>query len=246
MIDSIIVSPFVHLMTGSIVLIANLIFLLVVGRLAWQKRALTTAGTLTFIAFQATLMLQALVGIKLLDQGFGVLQLYIHYLGGLAPLAFCLLFYWLPTTDEHVRSRRLAWVAATSFGFVLLTFAVGSTYSAGIEASNNATSAQTTDTQNLVGDPVRGKTLYEAYGAGAHGVNGEGVAGLGVALNTSDFVAAHSDEELVAFLKAGRDPSAPDNQSGVLMPPNGGIHDATDQDLLDVVAYLRTLQAQSQ
>lgn len=246
MIDSIIVPPIVHLITGSVVLIANLVFLLVVGRLAWQKRALSTAGSLTFIVFQAALMLQALVGIKLLDQGFGVLQLYIHYLGGLAPLAFCLLFYWLPTADERLRSRRLAWVAAASFSFVLLTFVVGSTYTAGIEASNNEAPSQATSNQVLVGDPVRGQALYEAYGAGAHGVKGEGVAGLGVALNSSDFVASHSDAELVAFLKTGRDPSAADNQSGVLMPPNGGIPDATEQDLLDVVAYIRTLQAQSQ
>lgn len=245
MIDNIIVSPTVHLITGSIVLIANLLFLVVVGRLAWQKRALTKIATATFILFQLALMLQALVGIKLLDQGFGVLQLYIHYLGGLAPLTFCLLFYWLPTADEFVRSRRLAVVAASAFAFVLLTFGVGSAYTASIEASG-AAPTQSTETQPLVGDPERGQILYEAYGAGAHGVSGEGVAGLGVALNSSDFVASHTDAELVAFLRQGRAPDSAENQSGVLMPPNGGIHDATEQDLYDVVAYLRVLQAQSQ
>lgn len=128
MIDSIIVSPAVHLTIGTLVLVANLIFLIVVGRLAWQKQPISPMGNATFILFQAALMLQALVGIKLLDQGSGVFQLYIHYLGGLAPLAFCLLFYWAPTQNAQTHSRRLAWVAAASFIFVVLTYVVGSTY----------------------------------------------------------------------------------------------------------------------
>ena len=239
MIDSIIVSPVVHLTVGSFVLLTNFIFLLVVGRLAWQKRGPSSISKIAFVLFQASLMVQALVGIKLLDQGLGVLQLYIHYLGGLAPLAFCLLFYWLPATTEIKRTRRLVGVAATSFLFVLLTFAVGSMATIGIESS-----IEVVQDGQTVGDPVRGKELYIAYGAGAHGVEGEGVAGLGPALNTSTFIASHTDSELVEFLRAGRAPDAADNGSGVMMPPNGSIANATDQDLLDVVAYLRTLQEQ--
>jgi len=241
MIDNIIVSPVAHLTVGTLVLVANFVFLLIVGRLAWQKRAISSVGNLAFIVFQATLMVQVLVGIKLLDQGLGVLQLYIHYLGGAASLAFCLIFYWLPTKDATAKSRRLAGVAAMSFFFVLLTFAVGGMANVGPDAAEIESSAEITQIDNRVGDPVRGKTLYDAYGAGAHGINGAGVSGLGTALSTSPFIANQSDAQLVAFLKTGRGLNAPDNLSGVSMPSNGSIPNATDQDLLDVVAYLRTL-----
>lgn len=76
-------------------------------------------------------MIQALVGIKLLDQGLGPLQLYIHYVGGLAPLMFMLLFYWLP---EQQRARR--WLPSTfsSLGFVfaLMSFTIGASYVASL------------------------------------------------------------------------------------------------------------------
>lgn len=135
MIDNLIISPAVHMAVGTFVLLSNLIFLLVVARLAWQKKSASTLAKGTFILFQLALMLQALVGIKLLDQGLGFLQLYIHYLGALAPLAFCLIFYWLPTVEGSARSRRLLVVAVTSFVFVFLTFVVGSMATADTKAA---------------------------------------------------------------------------------------------------------------
>lgn len=82
MIDSIAVSPTVHLMTGTLTLLASILALGMTGWAVWQKRPFTAPIHASFIVFQLALMLQALVGIKLLDQGFGPLQLYIHYVGG--------------------------------------------------------------------------------------------------------------------------------------------------------------------
>lgn len=128
MIDNIFVSPAVHMAVGSLVILTNLIFLITAAWLVWQKKEFTSLGGFFFVLFQATLMLQVLIGIKLLDQGLGPLQLYIHYLGGLAPLAFCLIYYWLPTPEGITKSRRLLVIAIASFLFVLLTFTVGSMY----------------------------------------------------------------------------------------------------------------------
>ncbi|GJM41529.1 MAG: hypothetical protein DHS20C20_18110 [Ardenticatenaceae bacterium] len=128
MIDSIFVAPAVHMAVGSLVLLTNLIFLITVAWLVWQKKEFSPLAGFFFVLFQAALMLQALIGIKLLDQGLGHLQLYIHYLGGLAPLAFCLIYYWLPTPEGTAKNRRLLVIAIASFFFVLLTFAVGSMY----------------------------------------------------------------------------------------------------------------------
>lgn len=132
MIDSMILSPIVHLTIGSLVLFSNSVLLIITGWLALKKRAFTPLASELFIVFQIFLMLQAAVGIKLLDQGLGVLQLYIHYLGGLAPLAFCLIFYWFFSGQDAVaKSRRVAVMAGISLAFVVLTFAVGSMYVAG-------------------------------------------------------------------------------------------------------------------
>jgi len=234
MIDQLILPPAVHLAVGTLVLVSNGILLLITGWLAWQKKAFTSAANRVFVLFQLSLMLQALVGIKLLDQGLGILQLYIHYLGGLAPLAFCLIFYWLPTSDAYAKSRRVAILSSLSFFFVLLTFTVGSMYAARAEAeASNSTAAE------------RATSLYTTC-AGCHGASGEGVLGLGVSLTNSEFVKSHSDSELVAFIKAGRAADDPENKTGNIMPAWGGNPSLTEADLHDLVAFLRTLQQEGQ
>jgi disulfide bond formation protein DsbB len=64
--------------------------------------------------------------------------------------------------------------------------------------------------------------------------------GLGKSL-ISDFVTGQSDAELVEFLKIGRPTSDPLNTTGVDMAPRGGNPSLTDADLLDIVAFLRSL-----
>lgn len=132
MIDSIILSPNIHMMTGGLVLLSSLLALVIIGWTAWKKQGFTRLAHVSLIFFQLTLMLQILVGIKLLDQGLGPLQLFIHYMGGMAPLAFCLIFYWLPMTDELKRSRVATGVAILSVLFVFMTFTIGSMYTPGV------------------------------------------------------------------------------------------------------------------
>jgi disulfide bond formation protein DsbB len=51
-----------------------------------------------------------------------------------------------------------------------------------------------------------------------------------------------SDDELAQFLALGRPADDPGNTTGVAMPPKGGNPSLSDQDLMDVAAFLRTLQ----
>jgi cytochrome c1 len=67
------------------------------------------------------------------------------------------------------------------------------------------------------------------------------VQGLGQNLTTSAFVRQQTDEQLLEFLKKGRMPTDPANVTGMAMPPKGGNPDLTDQDLTDIIAFLRTL-----
>ncbi len=91
------------------------------------------------------------------------------------------------------------------------------------------------------GDVAKGKELFSTTCAACHGPNGEGVTGLGKPFTTSDFVSSQSDEQLLAFIKTGRPTSDPANTTGVDMPPKGGNPAITDAQLVDIIAYIRSL-----
>lgn len=120
------VSPAIHMGIGSLALLATLVSLAAAGWLAWKKRPISSWISRVFIVAQLALMAQVLVGLKLLDQGFAQSQVYLHYVGGMAPIAFFLLFYWLRTTDKVKETRVATAVTGFAFLFVLVTFAIGS------------------------------------------------------------------------------------------------------------------------
>jgi mono/diheme cytochrome c family protein len=92
------------------------------------------------------------------------------------------------------------------------------------------------------GDMERGRKHFEETCAGCHGFKGEGVTGLGLPLVTSPLILYAPDNELLAFIRAGRPAGHPDNITGVSMPPSGGRPDWTDADFMDIIAYLRWLR----
>ncbi len=96
----------------------------------------------------------------------------------------------------------------------------------------------------MVGDPERGKQIYRQSCAACHGPDAKGIQGLGKSLYPADseFIRGKTDDELVEFIKQGRSTDDPLNTTGVAMPPKGGNPALTDQDLYDVVAFIRTLE----
>lgn len=96
----------------------------------------------------------------------------------------------------------------------------------------------------VAGDPVHGQELYSTACVACHGPDAKGVAGLGKSLHPSDseFVRQSSDEELMTFIKVGRQPGEQGNTTGVAMPPKGGNPALSEGDLADIVAYIRTLE----
>lgn len=91
------------------------------------------------------------------------------------------------------------------------------------------------------GDPAKGKESF-ATCAGCHGPEGKGVEGLGKDMTTSQWIKSQTDEQLLAFLKTGRPASDPLNTTGVDMPPKGGNPALTDAQLLDIIAYIHSIQ----
>lgn len=91
------------------------------------------------------------------------------------------------------------------------------------------------------GDAEKGKAAFATTCAACHGPNGEGVKGLGKDMTSSEFIAGLSDDELLAFVKVGRPINDPKNTTGVMMPPKGGNPALTDEQLLDIIAFIRTI-----
>ncbi len=96
--------------------------------------------------------------------------------------------------------------------------------------------------QPKAGDPTQGKELYAGSCAACHGPDAKGLPGLGKDLTASEFVKGLSDSELLEFVKKGRPASDPANTTGVDMPPKGGNPALTDEQLMDIIAYIRTLE----
>jgi disulfide bond formation protein DsbB len=74
-----------------------------------------------------------------------------------------------------------------------------------------------------------------------HGEGGKGIEGLGKDLTASEFLKTQTDEQLVHFLMEGRSSSDPANTTGIDMPPKGGNPAFTEQDIKDIVAFLRSI-----
>ncbi|MBC8194874.1 MAG: cytochrome c [Acidimicrobiia bacterium] len=90
------------------------------------------------------------------------------------------------------------------------------------------------------GDVSAGADVYKSTCSSCHAPDASGLKGLGKELVGTTFMSQASDD-LVAFLKVGRGPSDADNTTGVQMPPRGGNPSLGDDDLLNVVAYLKSL-----
>lgn len=90
---------------------------------------------------------------------------------------------------------------------------------------------------------AHGSRVFAQTCSACHGKDARGIAGNGKDLISSELCRTASDDDLLAFIKKGRDPGDPANTSGVGMPPKGGNPALSDDDILDVIEYLRSLRA---
>ncbi|MEZ4669319.1 MAG: cytochrome c [Anaerolineae bacterium] len=86
-----------------------------------------------------------------------------------------------------------------------------------------------------------GRTTFMTVCAACHGPKALGVNGLGKPLVGSQFFNSRTDEEMLEFLHTGRPVNDPLNTTGVAMPARGGRVTLTDDDLLNVIQYIRSL-----
>jgi len=99
-------------------------------------------------------------------------------------------------------------------------------------------------TAATVGDAAAGEQVYTATCIACHGPDARGVQNLGKSLHPtdSDFIRSRTDLELVEYIKVGRTPDDPLNTTGVGMPAKGGNPALSEEDMYNVVAFMRTLE----
>lgn len=84
-----------------------------------------------------------------------------------------------------------------------------------------------------------GQSAYLGTCAACHGTNARGITGLGKTLLGSPFVRDKDDVELTTFVIQGRTIWDAANTTGVAMPARGGNPGLSDQDIRNIVAYIR-------
>jgi disulfide bond formation protein DsbB len=89
---------------------------------------------------------------------------------------------------------------------------------------------------------ARGMEIYQMACIACHGQNGQGVPRLGKELVNSTFAKQITDKQLAEFFINVRPIDDLRNTTGVAMPARGGRADFSDQNIADVVTYLRGLQ----
>ncbi|MEZ5379335.1 MAG: hypothetical protein R2733_22740 [Acidimicrobiales bacterium] len=130
-IDNWIISSSVHVVVGSLVLLTMTVATGWVGWLAIKGRSLDLGGKILISVAQVVLALQVLIGIKLLDQGQGIVQLYIHYLGGLLPMGAFLAGGWWVRGETPTSNRLLAALIAIGWFSAVMAFTIGRQYANG-------------------------------------------------------------------------------------------------------------------
>jgi mono/diheme cytochrome c family protein len=143
---------------------------------------------------------------------------------------------WLLAIEKRRKysMRKLLFLIVIGFVFALALSACG--------GGSDTEEADEPAGEGLVGDAGAGQDYFEGTCSACHGMDAKGLPGLGKDLTTSEFVKGQSDTELVEFVKVGRPASDPANTTGVDMLPKGGNPALTEQQLYDIVAYVRTLE----
>ena len=110
-------------------------------------------------------------------------------------------------------------------------------------SSSDTTKEEVAEVEEVhTGDAAEGEKTYQQACLACHGADAKGMPSLGKDLTTSDFVKDQSDAELLEFVKIGRPAGDPLNTQGIDMPPKGGNPALSDDDIMNIIAFVRTLE----
>ncbi len=87
-----------------------------------------------------------------------------------------------------------------------------------------------------------GSTLWKTSCASCHGADANGLPELSPTLIGSEFVLTSSNDALLEYITVGRKADDPKSVMNLEMPAKGGNPMLKKNDILSIVAYIRTLQ----
>ncbi len=118
-----------------------------------------------------------------------------------------------------------------------------STRSTSTPATTSQTNQPSSTTPKAGGEVSleEGQKLFKQYCSACHGPDAKGLPNLGKNLRTSSFVADHSVDELITFVKKGRGTDDPANTTGVAMPPKGGNPALNDDQIRTIISWVKSI-----
>lgn len=138
--------------------------------------------------------------------------------------------------------KQITWILIAMLAVTLLTACGGDDKKEESAAEPAAVAAAPAEVAAApAGDAANGGKIYSTACVACHGPDAKGVTGLGKDLTTSEWVGQQSDAQLVEFIKRGRDAGDALNTTGVAMPPKGGNPAMSEQEIADIVAYIRSI-----
>ena len=151
-----------------------------------------------------------------------------------------------PQTDEEAGAKKLLITLVVVTGLIVVnaTFMTAGWIYGSSEPHHARRTAVATKAAR-VGNWKHGRDLFGMTCITCHGPDGGGIPKLGANLRESKFVAARTDDQLIDFIKHGRQPGEPNSVLGLAMPPKGGNPALSDDNLHDIIAFIRALQAQA-
>lgn len=137
-------------------------------------------------------------------------------------------------------NKSMSWVKALAMILLALAVAACGGDQAAENTGNRPSPKPAAQKPALIGDAVAGQTEYVQYCSACHGPDAKGLKGLGKDLTASDFIRNLSDEEFLHYVQVGRAADDPLNTTGIPMPPKGGNPALSDQQIMNIIAHIRT------
>tara|TARA_B100001964_G_C14238732_1_gene603845 strand:- start:545 stop:997 length:453 start_codon:yes stop_codon:yes gene_type:complete len=113
----------------------------------------------------------------------------------------------------------------------------------GVTSKNISNQSSDEISQKSIEDQlVDGEVDFMGYCSSCHGMDAKGLDGLGKDLIGGTFIKDQDNAELLQFIKKGRSSGDKENTTGIDMPPKGGNPALTDENILSIIVYLKSIQ----
>ena len=110
-------------------------------------------------------------------------------------------------------------------------------------SSESATAPQPSAAVASAGNAAEGRKVFSTTCITCHGPTGQGMPNLAPSLVGSQFIGSANDAAVANVIRSGRPLGDPNNKSGKVMPSRGGNPFLTEEQVLHLAAFVRSIQS---